>query len=111
MILPADSVIEDKKVRDYLLVPQSRNDKSQFLERAGYVKEEWEKLVSDIRSQLLPHEAVFQETTRFADFYTITGDLKGPNGNLLKVKSVWGKDKTSSTFRFITLIPQRRKRE
>lgn len=111
MILPADSVIEDKKIRDYLLVRQSRNDKSQFLERLGYVKEEWEKLVLDIRSQLLPLDAVFQETTLFADLYTITGALKGPNGNLLKVKSVWGKDKTSSTFRFITLVPERRKTE
>ena len=40
MKLPANTVIVREKVTRYLLVPQTRGDKSGFLERAGYTQED-----------------------------------------------------------------------
>lgn len=57
MRLPADAVIVKEKLTRYLLLPHARGDKSAFLAQAGYVLENADQLLTDLRNQILPFEA------------------------------------------------------
>jgi len=105
MKLPGDAVIARTKVANYLLKWQPENDKSQFLALAGYTARHADQLVEDIRTQLLPLEATFEETTEYGDKHRISGALTGPNGQLLRVISVWITESASRVTKFITLYP------
>ena len=108
MKLPPESVIAPEKVWNYLLLPQVRGDKSQFLALAGYTLAHAEQLLEDLRKQILPLDATLRESSKFGDKYEIRGVLTGPNGNQLRVRTFWMKDADSSVTRFITLVPNRR---
>ena len=105
MKLPADSIVARAKMADYLLKWQPENDKSQFLAQAGYSAARADLLAQDIRSQLLPLDAVFEETTEYGDKYRIAGTLTGPNGRPLRVVSIWMTETASGLSKFITLYP------
>jgi hypothetical protein len=49
MKLPADAIIAAEKVTRYLLVRQTRGDKSAFLARGGYTLENAAQLLNDLR--------------------------------------------------------------
>lgn len=51
MKLPADATISPLKVTHYLLLPQSRSDKSRYLARAGYTLANVERVIADLRAQ------------------------------------------------------------
>jgi hypothetical protein len=68
MKLPADSEIPLEKLTLYLLVPKAKADKSKFLSRAGYSIKNAERLIEDIRSQILPLDATPAGTTELATF-------------------------------------------
>jgi len=93
------------KVADYLLKRQPENDKSQFLALAGYTVTYVDQLVEDIRTQLLPLEAEFEEATEYGEKYRIVGTLRGPNGRGLPVVSIWMTEAASGLTKFITLYP------
>ena len=57
MKLPADATIAAEKIMRYLLVRQTRGDKSAFLARGGYTLENANQLLHDLRTQLLPLDA------------------------------------------------------
>jgi hypothetical protein len=105
MKLPANAVIARAKVANYLLQRRPENDKSQFLAQAGYTPDQVDRLLEDIRSQLLPLEAEVEETTEYGDKYRIRGMLSGPNGRALRVVSVWMTEGVTGTTKFITLYP------
>ena len=105
MKLPLDAAIASAKVASYLLTWRPENDKSQFLTQAGYAVADPGLLADDMRSQLLPLEAVFEETTEYGDKYCITGTLTGPNGRRLAVVSIWMIERTGGLTKFITLYP------
>lgn len=107
MKLPADSLIPMEKLTRYLLVPQTRADKSAFLARAGYTRENPEHLFLDLTSQILPLDAVPAERNQFGDYFEIHGPLRGPNGVTLRVKTIWIRDGLSNGVRFVTLIPDK----
>jgi hypothetical protein len=109
MKLPPDSSIALEKLTHYLLVPLARADKSAFLERAGYTENNPEKLLTDIRSQILPLYATPAGTTKFGDFFEIRGKLHGPNGVTLRVRTIWIREHLRETTRFITLLPDKSK--
>jgi hypothetical protein len=109
MILPADAVIASAKVVGYLLAWRRDNDKSEFLAQAGYTGADADRLVDDIRRQLLPLEAELEETTEYGDKYRIGGTLAGPNGRALRVVSIWMTENTTGKTKFITLYPERKK--
>ena len=108
MKLPSDSFIARAKITHYLLVPQTKGDKSQFLALAGYDASRADQLLHDIRTQILPCEAVISERTEHGQFFEITCHLTGPNGRALWVRSVWMKEHLSQQTKFITLIPETR---
>ena len=105
--LPADSFIARTKVTHYLLVSQPRGDKSRFLALAGYDASQADQLLHDIRTQILPCDAVFSELTEHGQFYEITCRLTGPNGRSLGTRTIWIKEHLSQQTKFITLIPER----
>ena len=107
MKLPSDSVIAPEKLISYLLVKQARGDKSAFLATAGYTLENSEQLLHDLRTQVLPHNAVLLEKTKFGQFYEIRASLVGPNGIALRIRSIWMKEHLSGLTKFITLMPDR----
>jgi hypothetical protein len=109
MKLPGDSLIPLEKVTRYLLVPLARADKSAFLARAGYTLETADRLMQDLRSQMLPLDALRAGTNQFGQYYEIRGALRGPNGVVLRVKTIWMREHLSEVTRFITLLPDKSK--
>ncbi len=104
MIIPKDAIIAEAKVRDYLLKPRAKQDKSGFLRLAGYEREHYEILMKDLREQFLPSEAEFQERKQYGEYYAIRGLLRGPNGRQFRVKTIWIVD-LEGDCRFVTLVP------
>ena len=72
---------------------------------SGYAVADPGRLADDMRSQLLPLDAAFEETTKYGDKYRITGTLTGPNGRRLSVVSIWMIERTGDATVFITLHP------
>ncbi len=108
MKLPANTIIVREKVTRYLLVPQARGDKSGFLERAGYTREDADQLLRDLRLQL-PLDAVPTKSNKFGQYYEIRGSLTGPNGVTLAVRTVWMSEHLSGVTKFVTLLPDKRR--
>ena len=57
MKLPYNSLIAHSKLKDYLLAPKKRNDKSKWLAQIGYNLENWQLLENDLRTQILSLDA------------------------------------------------------
>lgn len=85
------------------------NDKSIFLGIAGYTLKNWNRLADDIRTQLLPHDALLVRETPFGNLYKVRGVLLGPNGKKLKVVSIWMTEYETKVSKFITLYPDKEK--
>jgi uncharacterized protein DUF6883 len=105
MMLPRDTVIALEKLTRYLLIPQTRGDKSDYLARAGYSLDNDAVLLRDLRAQILPLEALPLENNEFGQFYEIAGTLRGPNEVELKVRTIWMREQLTGVTKFITLIP------
>jgi hypothetical protein len=106
MKLPADSEIARIKVTQYLLKLRNEDDKSKFLSRAGYTLAHADKLLEDLHT-LLDGEAEFIQTTEYGDKYRIRGTLIGPNGQQLRVASVWMTEEATRRTKFVTLYPDK----
>jgi hypothetical protein len=105
--LPADSIISREKISEYLLKWQPDNDKSQFLARAGYSSDNWQRLLEDIRTQILAIESELMRKTPYGDLFRIQGKLLGPNGVSLRVITIWMAEYASRQTKFITLFPDK----
>lgn len=107
MKLPENAAITREKITDYLLKWQPDNDKSRFLARAGYSPDNWEQLLEDILTQILPVEAELVRKTPYGDLFRIRGKLLGPNGVSLRVITIWMMERASRETKFITLFPDK----
>jgi hypothetical protein len=107
--LPAHAAIAPEKLTKYLLVRQARGDKSAFLAEAGYTTANPDQLLHDLRTQVLPKEAVLIERTKFGELYEIRALLTGPTGTSLAIRSIWMKDHLSGVTKFVTLVPDRKR--
>ena len=101
--LDPNAVITEAKLTGYLLILLPKDDKSQFLSQAGYTLENWQQFEQDLREQILPLEAVPTTITQYGQKYAIAGNLTGPNGTSLRVKTIW--IVTSGLTRLVTLFP------
>lgn len=108
MKLPANTIIAREKVTRYLLVPQARGDKSEFLQRAGYTRDDADQLLEDLRRQL-PLDALPTKSNKFGQYDEIRGSLTGPNGVTLAVRTVWMTAHLSGVTKFVTLLPDKRR--
>ena len=105
MKLPLDTVIAREKVIAYLLVRQSRNDKSSFLATAGYTLANPEALLASLAVLRDHGNAVPVDDNKFGRSYEIVGVLAGPLGIGLLVRTIWMTEHLSGSTKFITLIP------
>ncbi len=107
MKISSTATIAKEKICDYLLKWQPDNDKSKFLERAGYRSNNWQRFEDDIRTQILSTDAEFVRKTAYGDLFRIRGELVGPNGVTLRVVTIWMKEYVSGETKFITLFPHK----
>ena len=108
MKLPEDAAIARTKLHDYLLRHRDEDDKSGFLALAGYTLDNADRLMHDIRTQLLPLDAEFFDRTDYGPKYRIRGTLTGPNGRVLRVVSIWMKQDATGETKLVTLFPDKR---
>src|SRR5437870_3252487 len=80
---------------------------AQFLALAGYTLEDGDRLMRDIREQLLPLDAEFHEETEYGPKYRIRGTLTGPNGQVLRVLTIWMKEGATNQTKFVRLFPDK----
>ncbi|MEM9214493.1 MAG: DUF6883 domain-containing protein [Cyanobacteria bacterium P01_F01_bin.150] len=108
MKLSQDATIASAKLTRYLLIWREADDKSKFLAQAGYDQDNWQQLEQDLRTQILPKDAVLSdEPNQFGDVYRICGSLTGPNGKKLAVITVWMIEYETQRTKFITLYPDK----
>lgn len=105
MRLSADALIASAKITDYLLRLLEEDDKSQFLALAGYSADDPDRLIRDVREQLLPLDAETIGPTEYGTKYRIRGALRGPNGRELRVVSIWMSVEATGITKFVTLYP------
>jgi Domain of unknown function (DUF6883) len=105
--LPGDAIIASEKLTKYLLTKRPIGDKSEFLKRAGYTIDNWERLEQDIRIQILSKEAVPIQETEYGEYFEIRVPLIGPNGVTLNIRSVWMRESKGTITKFITLYPDK----
>ncbi len=65
-----------------------------------------DRLIDDLRGQILPLDATLSRSTLFGETYFIDGPLLGPSGERIHVRTVWQRQPLSGTIHFVTLIPQ-----
>jgi hypothetical protein len=105
MRLPQNATIAHEKVSQYLLVRQSRGDKSAFLERAGFTSANPAALTAAIQAIRDGNDALLVDESKFGRYYEVVGTMTGPNGTALRVKTIWMTEHLSGATKFITLIP------
>jgi hypothetical protein len=110
LIIPQNAIIAVEKIRDYLLKPRVKDDKAKYLAQAGYARTQYSRLANDLRNQLLPGEAMLQTETRFGEKYMLRSVLKGPNGVMLPVRTIWERHNVMG-WKFITLYPDKENRK
>jgi hypothetical protein len=69
------------------------------------------QLLRDLRMQLLPLEATPLQSNKFGQYHEIRGELAGPNGGRLTVRTIWITEYLSGITRFVTLLPDKRRPE
>jgi hypothetical protein len=77
MKIPADAVIAEAKLRDYLLLHKEVDDKSQFLAQAGFSRAEPDFLDAAIRQLIENEPAVLDRSDEHGTFYEVSGYLFG----------------------------------
>lgn len=107
MKIPNDAVIPEEKLTRYLLVPRLKDDKSKYLDQAGFTQANPEELLTAIRQLIATNEAVEDNINEYGVFYLVEGNLQGINNRNLAVVTVWLQSKYDGSFRFITLKPKK----
>ena len=107
MKLPEDVGIPEDKLVRYLLLPRQESDKSQFLGIAGYTLATWEVLACDLHNLAKTHEISAMTISPYGVKWEVQGPLVGPNGQGLRVVTVWMTLAASGETRFVTLFPDR----
>jgi hypothetical protein len=69
---------------------------------AGYTPENAGRLMSDLRTQVLPLDADLFDQTEYGTKCRIRGTLTGPNGRVLRVLTIWMKEDATGEPKFVT---------
>jgi hypothetical protein len=109
--LPDNVVIPEDKLVSYLLLPRQESDKSQFLGIAGYTLAAWEVLARDLHNLARTHEISDMAISPYGIKWEVQGALVGPNGQVLRVITVWITLEASGETRFVTLFPARERQQ
>jgi hypothetical protein len=105
MRLPRDAAVAREKITQYLLIRQSRSDKSAFLERGGFRAGNPDALIKAIEAIRDRGDAQLVDENKFGRYFEAVGILNGPLGVNLRVKTIWMTEHLSGATKFITLVP------
>ena len=108
MRIPADASVPKAKLLGYLLTRREVDDKSLFLESAGFTRGNWRELEAAIRSLASDAQATEDGNSVYGTFWRATGLLRGPR-RTVNVVTIWIQWSIDSSFHFVTLKPLRRK--
>ncbi|MEH2448597.1 MAG: DUF6883 domain-containing protein [Nostoc sp.] len=100
-------VIQDEKITKYLLVYQPKDDKSRYLALAGYNLDNWELLKNDIINAVEGSEIAKVTPNDWGTQFEVKSEWTGPNGQLIKVITIWQQDEETEFVKFITLYPDK----
>ncbi|WP_017306929.1 DUF6883 domain-containing protein [Spirulina subsalsa] len=109
MQLPENVIIPDAKLTQYLLVFREQDDKSKFLQKAGFTQENSEALKNALLQLVKTQEAIEDTQNEYGTFYRIEGKLEGETGTI-NVTTIWLQRAKDSQFQFITLKPKKEKK-
>jgi hypothetical protein len=103
-----NAFIDPIKIRDYILSPSHPvgRFKAGLLMKIGYSQDNWQELLDDIKRYHLLLDAEDAGRTEHGEKYTITGEIKGPNGKTLIFTSVWIVLSKEDFPRFVTIYPK-----
>jgi filamentous hemagglutinin len=106
---PDNTIIEVKKLRDYLLNPAHPEGatKARYLSEIGYNQENFQVLEDDLRDQHLTCNVIPGKTSIYGVKYEIIAPIVGPNGQKRLIRSIWMIRKGDTIARLITLIPEK----
>ncbi len=110
MKLPKTVIIPDDKLTKYLLVYREQDDKSKFLDKAGFTQANPQQLKRSILELIATTEAIEEISNEYGTFYRVEGNIKGINDRNLAVVTIWLKRKIDNKIQFITLKPKKEKR-
>jgi hypothetical protein len=101
------AIIEERKLRDYLLSPTHSigRFKAAFFAQLGYTQGNWLRLEQDLRAQHLPQEAEEVGSSRHGEKYKIAAPLVGPTGKRVELISIWIIRRGEDRPRFVTAYP------
>jgi hypothetical protein len=104
---PEQAVIDDAKLRDYLLSPTHPvgRFKAPFFAALGYTQENWHQLGQDLREQHVGRQAQTGDLTKYGQKYRIVAEFRGPSGRIANVVSVWIVLLGEDFPRFVTAHP------
>jgi len=108
MKIPETSILAEEKFTRYLLVRRDYDDKSRYLEIAGFTIDNYMLLVDEIRKLVSENDAVEERSDEYGTFFKASGKVTGPNGAVLNIITIWIQRKVDGLFQFVTLIPDRR---
>ena len=101
------AIVEDDKVRDYLLSPDHPigRFKARVFNAVGYRHETWQRLRDDLIALAVAIEVELVHTNQHGQRWVGAGQLRGPAGLPLPVVTVWLIPSEGSPPRLITAYP------
>lgn len=93
-------IISEDKILNYLLVKKAKNDKSGFLEKLGFTRQNYQDLIAEIKRIATSHEAILAKKSEFGSLYKVEGNLKK-----MMIVTIWIEQIDKNKFRFVTLYP------
>jgi hypothetical protein len=105
------ATIPKEKVASYLLSVTHRigKTKAAFFGKHGFTASNWQMLERALREHATNHEVTRTDETTFGTRYVVDGRLTAPDGTSLNVRSVWFINRGTTTPRFVTAHPLKRK--
>ncbi|GAP95957.1 DUF6883 domain-containing protein [Leptolyngbya sp. NIES-2104] len=111
MKMPSGLVIQERKLTNYLLIYQPKDDESEFLAGAGYTLQTWRSLEQDILRAVEGHEVFETIATEWGTRFRVNCEWTGLNGRRLRVVTIWQQDTGADAIRFVTLYPDKSEEE
>lgn len=104
---PDRAVVDDAKVRDYLLSREHPvgQFKAAVFASAGYRRESWQTLKADLIAVALLDGARLKATTQYGRLFELPAILEGPVQRALPVTTVWLVPRGGEFPRLVTVYP------
>lgn len=101
------AIVEDAKVRDYLLAPDHPvgRAKARFFAALGFTRDGWPLLRDALRAVAVEGEAEPGEATVFGQRYAVRGIVRGPAGRTAAVLTAWIVRRGEDAPRLVSAYP------